>query len=194
MAATRRPPAKRQQRPPATRNAPAKRADRSKAARAREAGSLGHPAPAYVDDSASLEAYSAGRESWLAQGNSEDTYTDPFATPTPNEDATPEDAQQVPQAAGRQWTKTYGPYQPSGAQGDAAGLILGFLGTAFLINVLNNTWQDWLRAKFLNRVTITTVLPGGGGRLETKHPDGSVTVPGPTQNKDGSMTIPGLGT
>lgn len=188
MAATRRPPAKRQQqRKPATRNAPAKRAAPGKHARASAAGRAGHPAPPYVDDSASLEAYSTGREQWLAAGNSEDTYTDPATTPA----ATPELEQTGAPAGGRQWSKTYGPYQPSGGQGDAAGLILGFLGTAFLINVLNGTWQAWLYAKFLNRVKVTTVLPGGGGAPETKNPDGSITTPQITTGPGGSQTIPG---
>jgi hypothetical protein len=190
MAATRRPPAKRQQqRKPATRNAPAKRAAPSKHSRARAAGSAGHPAPPYVDDSASLEAYSSGREQWLAAGNSEDTYTDPSATPAQPEG--PSQLEETDAGGGRSFLKQYGPYQPGGAQGDAAGLILGALSTAFLINVLNGTWQAWLYAKFLNKVKVTTVLPGGGGAPETKNPDGSITTPQITNNPDGSQTIPG---
>ena len=44
---------------------------------------------------------------------------------------------------------------PSDTAHDLAGVLVGAVAVAFLINVLHGTWKQWLRAKFLNDTTGT---------------------------------------
>jgi len=42
---------------------------------------------------------------------------------------------------------------PTETAHDLAGVLVGAVAVAFLINVLHGTWKQWLRAKFLNETS-----------------------------------------
>jgi len=130
--------------------------------RARAAGRAGSPAPAWIDDAELLEAYSAGADeagsSWVGDSESDpatDSDFDGEGSQTAVDASTPSAQPVTPEegfegGSGRPDRRRIGPIRATGKTGDVAGAFLGFIGAAFITNVIKGTWTQWLRAKFLN--------------------------------------------
>lgn len=144
-------------------------------AAARAAGLRGEdPGPAWLgesNDPALLEAYEQGLAEHEASARGESPVgvkprrrTSRAGTGTPGRPRSAGSGQSEPAAPPAGGNPVPPPSarvvsMPSDTAHDLAGVLVGVVAVAFLINVLHGTWKQWLRAKFLNETAAPAKAP-----------------------------------
>lgn len=126
---------------------------------AHAAGKSGAPAPGWIDDAELLDAYDQGLGTsgdYIDDDEPRKEPLDPAGFPGGPPLPLPDDGddEQLPETdQGSGSRRSIAPIRATGTQGDIAGVFVGFIAAAFLVNVISGRWTDWLRAKFLNETT-----------------------------------------